>query len=224
MNRVNAEFQKAAARGLSLLFATGDNGVGADSGSCTRFCGQWPASSHYVTGVGGSTGSSKGAETAWSGSAGGFSDRWGIPAWQADVVAAFKKSATAAGKLPPAARFNNTGRGFPDVSAQSTDFLVINDGIKTPVAGTSCACPTFSGIVGLLNDLRAQAGKPSLGLLNPFFYQTQSADITAFQDVTKGNNPGCGTNGYTATSGWDAITGLGTPNYQRLAAAVKALP
>jgi tripeptidyl-peptidase-1 len=215
MERINVEFQKAAARGISLMFATGDNGVGADSGSCTRFCGQWPAGSPWVTGVGGSTNDSP--EVAWSGSAGGFSDRYPLQPWQKDAVTSYKNSGT---KLPAPTRFNATGRGFPDVAAQATNFEVINGGFTEPVAGTSCACPTFSGIVGLLNDLRTSAGKAPLGLLNPFLYQ----NAAAFNDITSGNNPGCGTTGFEAAKGWDPVTGLGTPDYSRLAAAVQALP
>jgi tripeptidyl-peptidase-1 len=215
MNRIEAELQKAAARGITLTFATGDNGVGADSGSCVRFCGQWPAGSPWVTGVGGTTTSQP--ETAWRGSAGGFSDRWPIPQWQAAAVAAYKSGGT---KLPAAGRYNDTGRGFPDVSAQATDFAVVNGGFLIGVGGTSASTPTFSGIVSLLNDARVAAGKPTLGLLNPFLYQ--NAD--AFTDVTEGDNPGCGTNGFEAAKGWDPVTGLGTPNYQKLLAAVKALP
>jgi tripeptidyl-peptidase-1 len=70
------------------------------------------------------------------------------------------------------------------------------------VPGTSCACPTFSGIIGLLNDLRLAAGKPVLGFMNPFIYQ--NAD--AFFDITSGNNPGCGTSGFEASAGWDAVS------------------
>ena len=217
MNRVNVEFQKAAARGITLTFATGDNGVGADSGSCVRYCGQWPAGSTWVTGVGGTVNDTP--EKGWSGSAGGFSDRWPISgaSWQKDAVAGYKASGA---KLPAQTRFNATGRGFPDVSAQASNFEVVNGGITLPVAGTSCSCPTFSGIVGLLNDIRANAGKSSLGLLNPFLYQ--NAD--AFTDITTGSNPGCNDQGFLAAKGWDPITGLGTPIYTKLAAAVAALP
>ena len=78
MNRIEAEFHKVGARGITLFFASGDSGVTPDSGSCTggRFAGQWPAGSPWVTGVGGTeTGLLGGAEKAWGGSAGGFSDR-----------------------------------------------------------------------------------------------------------------------------------------------------
>ena len=61
----------------------------------------------------------------------------------------------------------------------------------------SCAAPTFSGVVALLTDLRLAAGRSGLGYLNPLFY----ANPGAFNDVTEGSNPGCGTNGFPATKG-----------------------
>ena len=72
--------------------ATSTGGQGRATRSCTRFCGQWPAGHPWVTGVGGTEGGSSSTnagtgETAWSGSAGGFSDRWAIPQYQAAAVA-----------------------------------------------------------------------------------------------------------------------------------------
>lgn len=216
--RIEAEFQKTAARGISLLFASGDSGVGSDSGICKggRFCGQWPAGSPWVTGVGGSEGgSSTVPEVAWGGSSGGFSDRFprSLATYQEEAVSNYLKTAT---DLPAASHYNGTSRAFPDVSAQATNFLVVSNGNTDGVAGTSCASPTFGGIIGLLNDLRLQAGKPTLGFLNPFFYQNPGV----FNDIVKGNNPGCGTRGFSAIKGWDPVTGLGTPDYSKLAAAV----
>jgi len=107
------------------------------------------------------------------------------------------------------------------VSAQAESFNVVQNGGVVPfgVDGTSCSSPTFSGIVSLLNDQRLNAGKSSLGFLNPLFYKNPSA----FNDVTSGNNPGCGTNGFNAAEGWDPVTGLGTPNFSALSNLVKSL-
>lgn len=126
-----------------------------------------------------------------------------------------------ASNLPDSDRYNATGRGFPDVSAQGTSYVVINNGQTYPaVAGTSAASPTFGGIVGLINDARIAAGKSPMGFLNPFIYENPSI----FNDVTSGNNPGCGTTGFYAASGWDPITGNGTPNYAKMVEAALALP
>lgn len=224
MQRINVEFQKAAARGLSLLFATGDYGV-TDQGSCpkNRFQGQWPAASPWVTGVGGTEGGNVDTpEHAWGGSAGGFSDRWGRPEYQVDAVSGYFKTVDPS-KLPEKKYFNTTGAGFPDVAAQGNDFLVVSNGGVIPVAGTSCSCPTFSGVVSLLNDIRLAAGKSTLGFLNPLFYKNAGA----FMDITTGSNQagtGCGPMGFSASAGWDPVTGLGTPHYERLAKVVRALP
>lgn len=105
--------------------------------------------------------------------------------------------------LPPASKYNQTGAGFPDISAQAENFVIVIDGFSEGVSGTSCSSPTVAGIFALLNDIRYQAGKAPLGWLNPLLYQNP----TAFNDITSGSNPGCGTNGFPAAPGWDPVTG-----------------
>ena len=89
-----------------------------------------------------------------------------------------------------------------------------------PVDGTSCAAPTFSGIISLLNDARAAAGKRPLGYLNTIFYKHPEV----FTDVTAGSNPGCGTKGFPAAVGWDPVTGLGAPNFPAMMTLALSLP
>jgi len=220
-DRTNIEFQKAAVRGISLLFASGDSGAaGVSPAGCPdgTFVPKWPAGSPYVTGVGGTTGTAPEAGAGLS--SGGFCNRWPTPSWQ---VSATKEYLTTATGVPEASFFNSSGRGFPDVSAQATGFTVVTNRLPMPgVAGTSCASPTASGVFGLLNDLRLEAGKPPLGFLNPFIYQ----NMEAFNDVTSGSNEGCGLGkkGFPASKGWDPVTGVGTPNYSKLSAVVAALP
>ena len=67
-----------------------------------------------------------------------------------------------------------------------------------------------------LNDRLIAAGKSPLGFLNPFLYSTGKS---ALNDITSGSNPGCNTNGFPAKKGWDPVTGLGTPDFVKLAAA-----
>lgn len=223
MNRIESEFIKTGARGITLFFASGDSGVAPDDGICKngRFAGQWPAGSPWVTGVGGTEGgSTTEPEAAWGGSSGGFSDRWTTADFQSEAVSHYLSTAN---PLPDEKHYNKSGRGFPDVSAQGTNFLVINGGFTEPVAGTSCACPTFSGVFGLLNDLRLQSNKSTLGFVNPLFYKNPQM----FNDITSGSNPGggsCGDLGFKAIEGWDPVTGLGTPNYAKMADVVKKLP
>src|SRR6201999_4044392 len=109
-----------------------------------------------------------------------------------------------------------TGRGFPDVSAQGENVEIVSGGQTGTVAGTSCSSPIFTSVIALLNDRLIAAGKSPLGFLNPFLY----SNAGALNDITTGNNPGCGTNGFNAAAGWDPITGLGTPNWNRLYTAV----
>ena len=65
-------------------------------------------------------------------------------------------------------------------------------------------------MVSLLNDARIAAGLPSLGFLNPWLY---AQGYKGLNDIVSGNNPGCGTQGFQATKGWDPVTGLGTPDF-----------
>ncbi len=79
------------------------------------------------------------------------------------------------GGLPDAEYYNISGRALPDVSALSTNYEVVIQGLWGPISGTSAAAPTFAAVVTLLNDARYQAGKGPLGFLNPFLYQVPHA-------------------------------------------------
>ena len=217
--RINVEFVKGGARGISFLFASGDSGAAAMGSPC-KFSPKWPAASPWVTAVGGTLGVAM-PEESWTGSSGGFSDAFGTPTWQKGAVAAYLTNAT--GQLPDASMFNSSGRGFPDISAASVQFPVyISTQGAISVAGTSCASPTASGIFGLLNDKRLHAGKSSLGFLNPMLY---AAPVGALTDVQSGSQRGChGNDGFPAVKGWDAVTGLGTPNFKELLAYLISLP
>merc|ERR1712217_631942 len=119
---------------------------------------------------------------------------------------------------------NTSGRAFPDISAQATLFYV-QAGIPEPlVEGTSCASPTAAGVFSMLNDLRLQNGKSTLGFLNPLIY----ASMSSFNDIKNGSSSSgsasCGREGWPAKPGWDAATGVGTPDYQKLAQVALTLP
>lgn len=85
------------------------------------------------------------------------------------------------------------GQAYPDVSAQSENFLISLQGNATFIGGTSAAAPTFAGIITLLNDAQLAANKPSLGFLNPMLYTMGGAGLN---DIVAGNAPGCGTPGF----------------------------
>ena len=87
-------------------------------------------------------------------------------------------------------------QAIPDVSAQAENFRIFVRGYPTPISGTSASAPTFAGLVALLNDARIAAGKPPLGFLNPLIYRLGGE---AFNDITAGNAPGCGTPGFNVS-------------------------
>merc|ERR1712228_451829 len=215
----NTAFMKAGTRGLSILFASGDQGVCGRQGCGmimhSPFHPDFPGDSPYITTVGGTdfAGSDIGEETAWQNSGGGFSNYFNIPEYQKSAVAAYKASPDA--DLPPQDLWNNSGRGYPDVAAlggQKAPYCVSVQGRFAGVAGTSAACPVVAGVFAKLNGLRLAAGKPAMGFLNPFIYKNP----TGFQDVSPGVNTGGSRHGFTAIKGWDAATGFGTPDYAAL--------
>ncbi|KAM5534444.1 hypothetical protein V8D89_011911 [Ganoderma adspersum] len=218
--RVCNEFAQLGARGTTLTFSSGDGGVGDgeedpafqecftnDGRNVTRFVPLFPPSCPFVTAVGGTI---HVPETAVFFSGGGFSDLFPRPAYQNTAVTKFLN------KLAPGTYkglFNPNGRAIPDVAAQADNFLIFVGGESGLIGGTSAAAPTFAGFVSLLNSARLSAGLPPLGFLNPLVYAVHAFAPDAFNDITTGNNPGCGTPGFNATEGWDAVTGVGTPNF-----------
>jgi len=224
MESCNTQFQVAGTMGLSILFASGDQGVWGRSGVGSTYHPDFPAASPYVTAVGGTNFATKsviGEESAWDCGGGGFSDTFATPSWQADVVSTYLTNAAAAGVLPSSTLFNSTGRAYPDVAAlggQTNPYCVSTSGGSKfgGVAGTSASCPVVAGIFTQLNDQRLAAGQPSLGWLNPLIY----ANPTCFNDVTDGSMNNCnkGTTGFAAIAGWDPATGFGSPNFECLKA------
>ncbi|KIJ35837.1 hypothetical protein M422DRAFT_180170 [Sphaerobolus stellatus SS14] len=215
-NQLCNAYMQLGARGTSILFSSGDGGVaGSQSESCTAFLPTFPSGCPFVTSVGATTGI--GPETAASFTSGGFSNFFARPSYQSAVVSSFltRLGSTNSGK------FNTSGRGFPDVSAQGENVVIVTAGETGTVAGTSCSSPIFASVVSLLNDRLIAAGKSPLGFLNPFLYS--AAGIGALTDITTGSNPGCNTNGFEAGIGWDPVTGLGTPNFPKLLTAVVSL-
>lgn len=202
LTRMDNEFMKFGVSGRTVLFASGDDGVACKvKGLKKTYTPNWPTSSPYITAVGGTSGKT----TAWSAGGGGFSDYFGMPDYQTAAVQAYLQ------KYPDTSKFNKSGRAYPDVSAFATDFIIIDDGVSVPVDGTSCACPTFAGIVSILNDVRLKNQKKTLGFLNPLLYQTLMGK--GFTDVTEGENGSLRCKGFEATEGWDPASGWGTPNF-----------
>ncbi|KAH9027655.1 subtilisin-like protein [Lactarius hengduanensis] len=202
---VCSQFGMLGARGVSVLISTGDDGVG--KGDCVtedgsvRFYTRFPATCPYVTAVGGTTGLEP--EFAASISGGGFSNIFKRPEYQEQAVSTFLQ------------HLGNhaTSRGIPDISAQALGYPVYVKGQLYLGQGTSASTPIVASVISLLNDYLISEGKVTLGFLNPWLYGPGKSGPT---DITYGSNPGCNTDGFSAIEGWDPVTGVGTPDFQRL--------
>ncbi|KAF8911770.1 family S53 protease [Mucidula mucida] len=208
-------YMALGARGVSILFASGDGGVsGGQSQSCTTFIPAFPGGCAFHTSVGATRGINP--EVAATFSSGGFSRVFTRPSFQDAAVTSY----LAALGNTNSGRFNAAGRAFPDIAAQGQNVEIVVGGQAGLVAGTSCSSPIFASVISLINDRLVAAGRPVLGFLNPFLY----ANPQAFFDITSGNNPGCGTNGFPARAGCESffrfrVTGLGTPNFAAMLSA-----
>ncbi len=191
-------FQKMGAQGQSFFQATGDSGA-------YRGSAPWPANSAFVTGVGGTdleTQSAAGpwkSETAWADGGGGWGTNVTIPSWQEGILA----SCSACSK---------TDRNVPDVSANANfTFYVCADQsgcTENEYGGTSFAAPMWAGYLALANQQAASTGAAAPGFINPAVYTIGlgSGYGTSFHDITSGSN------GFSATTGYDLATGWGSPN------------
>jgi tripeptidyl-peptidase I len=187
-------FSQLGARGVSVLVASGDSGVGGNATTCAaagskKYSAAFPAGCPWVTAVGGTQDV---PEIAWSGSGAGFSGVFGRPSYQNDTVTKWLSTADA---TKNSKFFNSSGRAYPDISAQAFNFEVVQGGSVAGLEGTSCATPTFASIIQLLSSDRIASGKTGLGFLNPWLY---SKAVPGLNDITSGTNPGaCGT-GFSA--------------------------
>ncbi|OAA62327.1 tripeptidyl peptidase SED3 [Cordyceps fumosorosea ARSEF 2679] len=208
-------FMKLGARGVSFLCSSGDGGVSGgqptncqanDGSGATKFLPTFPASCPWVTAVGGTTGT---PESAADLSSGGFSEYYAAPDYQSSATSGYVSSIGD----QYSGMYNPKGRGIPDVSAQALNFQTVIAGRNSLTSGTSASCPTFAAIISLLNDYRLSQGQSPLGFLNPWLYSNATSGLN---DITSGSNPGCQTQGFSASTGWDPVTGLGTPDLGKL--------
>jgi kumamolisin len=209
----NSALQSAAAVGVTVCVACGDNGSDDGVGDGQDHV-DFPASSPYSLACGGTkltiSGSAISSEVVWNEQAsnegatgGGVSGTFPLPTWQANAN-------VPVGKNPSGFK----GRGTPDVAGDadpSTGYQVQADGQSFAVGGTSAVAPLWAGLIALLNQ---SAGK-SLGYLNPMLYQNVAETGGGFHDITSGNN-----GDFKAAKGWDACTGWGSPNGAALLTAL----
>jgi len=210
-HRISAEFMKAGARGVSILFASGDSGA-----NCYRdtFIPDFPAGSPYVTSVGGTRGGGVNDIDTWRLSSGGFSNIFNRPVWQNDFVEKYKEVDGVMGQAKLYGANIDDGRGFPDVSAMAVGYPVVCSGKAYLISGTSCASPVFAGIIALLNEDLLNNGQSTLGFLNPWLYSEKVSN--SLVDVVSDYNEGCTAIGWAAAEGWDPVTGIGYPNFGNL--------
>ena len=156
-------------------------------------------------------------------SGGGFSMFHSMPSYQQTVVPAYLANNQAA--LPPAYTYNTTGRAYPDISFNGHNYIVLlnyNHSIAgLMVDGTSASAPALAGMVTLWNSALVAAGKPPLGFFNPKLYSMYASNPSLFNDITSGNIgcvrydvAVCSQWTYTAVKGYDAASGVGSPQFQ----------
>jgi len=203
---INRAMLAAAAMGVTVFVAAGDSGS-SDGVRGPRAHVDFPASSRFAVGCGGTRlradADHIAAETVWNDGAGGatgggVSSFFRVPAFQRaiDPVSANP------GRRP--------GRGVPDVAGNAspaTGYNVLVDGVPLPVGGTSAVAPLWAGLTARLQQGLGRSVAPLL----PALY----ANPDAFRDIRRGSN-----GAYSAGRGWDACTGLGSPNGTALADAL----
>ncbi|KAH9924577.1 subtilisin-like protein [Fomitopsis serialis] len=233
-----AEYAKLGLMGITVLFSSGDNGVSGNGGVCLDADGQedydgnvfapgFPVDCPYVTAVGATQVNPNATvfepesaceQVIYSG--GGFSNVFPMPSYQASAVEHYLTNYPPA---YPSGTYNVSGsRAYPDIAANGANYIVAVQGEFYLVYGTSCASPVSAAILSAINDARIAIGKSPIGFINPTIYTPLFME--AFNDITTGSNPGCGTEGFYAQPGWDPVTGVGTPNFAKLLGLWLALP
>ena len=199
----NAALQSAAAVGVTVCVACGDNGS-SDGVTDGMAHADFPASSPYALACGGThlvgSAGSITDEEVWNNlpnngaTGGGVSEAFPLPLWQNGA------------NVPPSVNpGNRKGRGLPDLAGDAdpqTGYQVEVDGSNAVVGGTSAVAPLLAGLIALFN----QALASPTGYLNPGLYKKAAISPGSFRDITQGNN-----GAYQARPGWDACTGWGSP-------------
>ncbi|KIM93589.1 hypothetical protein OIDMADRAFT_149705 [Oidiodendron maius Zn] len=157
-------------------------------------------------------------------SGGGFSWVFDAPFYQRAAVAEYLDGDLHGhlSNLSTRGYFNDRGRGFLDVATIAAYVLAESNDVEWLIAGTSVSAPVFASMIAKINDARLAVRKRSVGFLNPVLYGLGHATL---RDVTLGWNTGCGVDkAFEASAGWDAVTGLGSPNFEKLLELYLSLP
>lgn len=144
-------------------------------------------------------------------STGGFSSVFDAPDWQAQATQDYLNS----GAKRPTSGFSESGRGVPDIAAFGSNWAIrFGKGKWDFGDGTSTSAPFIASLVAKLNVARLESGRGTMGFMNPWLYAKAAG--TGLFDVVEGHNFNSNFDqkpAFYATTGWDAATGLGTPNY-----------
>jgi tripeptidyl-peptidase I len=213
--RVCNGFAQLGARGVSVIFGSGDWGVGnpdqchAADGITPRFVARFPESCPYGTSVA-ATRNIEPQIVAYNDrnsfvSGGGFSEYFDRPRYQDGVVESYISQLRGLHD----GLYNPRGRAYPDVAAMGYRIVTVWNGTTKVVDGTSASAPIFAGVVALVNDALIAEGKPPLGFMNPWLYSGGGSQ--GFKDIEEGSTKGCNTSGFPAMKGWDAASGFGSP-------------
>ena len=143
--------------------------------------------------------------TAAFSSGGGFSNIYPIAPWQKNAVETYFNNNDPGYKYyngnssfgQNGGIYNRAGRGYPDVSANGDNIATFNKGAYSSQGGTSASTPIFAAIINRINEARLNAGKKVVGFISPALYQNPGM----LNDITSGNNAGCGTDGFSAVPG-----------------------
>ena len=213
VDRVNNEYLKIVARGITILASSGDAGSpGRTSEGCDptrKVNAVFPSSSPWVTSVGATfIIANTSIKTNWTTplcqqnqcatgnkehvtnfeytgwtSGGGFS-RYGTRIKPYWQTRYVQDYLNSGVPLP--SNFSRHGRAYPDVTAFGHNCPVWMGGELSPVDGTSCSSPVFAAIVAILNQHQVLHGRPKLGYLNPILYE-MAEDQSIFNHITRGN-------------------------------------
>jgi subtilase family serine protease len=229
VSQFEALYKRARAEHVTVFASAGDSGSSnAEQDGVTYYpfpTVGYPASSPYVTAVGGTsltadTSGNYGSEVVWDDNGaggGGVSQTFAEPGWQRLLPASVQRQLSG-------------HRGLPDVSYNADPATAILVYLGIPgvrpgyyfIGGTSEGSPQWAGIAADFNQI---AGRP-LGFLSSKLYLLGAVGALAplSHDITVGNNGLNGVPGYSATPGWDLATGWGTPKLGDLGRALAALP
>ncbi|KAN0042919.1 hypothetical protein ACTA71_010551 [Dictyostelium dimigraforme] len=211
-DRVDTEFKKYAAMGKTIVFSSGDFGVGCND-ACDSFSPGWPASSRFVLAIGGVIKKKDGTIIGDEISGGGFSNYFSRPWYQVDECSSYIDWLN--GSL--SSFYNQSGRGYPDISSFSENVIILYKDKLMPIGGTSASAPIIAGLLSLINDQRLQKNQNPIGFFNPLLYKIARDYPNSFLDIDFGeNNYKCCSNGFKSKNGWDPVTGLGLPNFDEL--------